>query len=213
MPGSQRTDTGPAPRRSRRRRSRPAQATPAFLPRLLAGMAGTARNLDPPGHPCPKNSPARSCAAIFTACSNSSASNRLRPSPATWRQQLRRFLPDWRFSAPALRLAAALLIVIAGFGAGFFAWAAAGGRFRKNRPPEPGSRPPAAADDALTAQPAFGIGPLAGDLADLPRAGSRPIPDRGPAGNVEQRPQRQRASFGRGRPVSVFATASRCARP
>ncbi len=37
----------------------------------------------------------------------------------SWRQ-LRRFLPDWRTAAPALRLAAAVLVVVAGFGAGFF---------------------------------------------------------------------------------------------
>lgn len=40
--------------------------------------------------------------------------------PKTWRRQLRRYLPDWRFFPSALRLAAAVLIVIAGFGAGFF---------------------------------------------------------------------------------------------
>lgn len=38
----------------------------------------------------------------------------------SWRRRLRRFLPDWRTSTPALRLAAAVLVVVAGFGAGFF---------------------------------------------------------------------------------------------
>jgi hypothetical protein len=41
------------------------------------------------------------------------------PLEAWWRLD-RRFVPNLRFSAPALRLAAAFLIVVAGFGAGFF---------------------------------------------------------------------------------------------
>lgn len=37
-----------------------------------------------------------------------------------WRQRFSRFLPRWQFSAPALRWAAAVLIVAFGFGSGFF---------------------------------------------------------------------------------------------
>lgn len=38
-----------------------------------------------------------------------------------WRRKLARLLPAWRPAAPALRLAAASLVVAAGFGIGFFA--------------------------------------------------------------------------------------------
>jgi hypothetical protein len=37
-----------------------------------------------------------------------------------WRQRLRGLLPDLHLEAPALRLAAAVLVIVVGFGAGFF---------------------------------------------------------------------------------------------
>ena len=37
-----------------------------------------------------------------------------------WRHRFAQFLPHWQFSAPALRFAAAALIITLGFGAGFF---------------------------------------------------------------------------------------------
>lgn len=45
----------------------------------------------------------------------------------SWRQKLTRLLPAWRPAAPALRLAAASLVVAAGFGIGFFAGAGGDG--------------------------------------------------------------------------------------
>ena len=48
---------------------------------------------------------------------------RLEAAPAirtAWHQRLAALLPDWRRVAPAMRLAAAALVVVAGFGAGFF---------------------------------------------------------------------------------------------
>lgn len=44
-----------------------------------------------------------------------------------WRRKLIRLLPAWRLPAPALRLAAASLVVAAGFGIGFFAGAGGNG--------------------------------------------------------------------------------------
>jgi hypothetical protein len=37
-----------------------------------------------------------------------------------WQQRIAQFLPHWQFSAQALRLTVAMLIVVLGFGAGFF---------------------------------------------------------------------------------------------
>jgi hypothetical protein len=42
------------------------------------------------------------------------------PDRVGWLQKFTRILPHWQFSAPVLRLAAAVLIVALGFGAGFF---------------------------------------------------------------------------------------------
>ncbi|MBU4268975.1 MAG: HEAT repeat domain-containing protein [Acidobacteria bacterium] len=50
-----------------------------------------------------------------------------------WRQHWRRLLPDWRYAFPAMRLAAAVLVVVVGFGIGFMAGGSRenGGKFAR----------------------------------------------------------------------------------
>ena len=179
MRRNQKEYPGPAGRRPARRRRRPAQGTPALLPLLLAGMAGAAGDLDPPGHPARRAArpgtaprflpPARSqpprtdLAGPATAAAKAIAAScptwrRLSARPCAWPP------PSW--SWPSVSASA-------------FSRAAARRAAREDRAPEPGSRQPAAADDPLPAQPAFGVGPPAGDLADLARPGARPFADRG----------------------------------
>jgi hypothetical protein len=68
----------------------------------------------------PEEQPSPELRRNFYRLLESSRREALQTVRPAWWQRWRRFMPDLRFSTPALRLAVAVLIVIAGFGAGFF---------------------------------------------------------------------------------------------